>query len=119
MEKGTRDIYSEQELSSKSIVELLEDVRLTSLNLAISSAKFKAYNLRQNQIKKDLSEMVALALEAVQVLSSFLVMVGIKDDTPGSTRAEVDHEKLERSLEQISEFIGNITDGFMKDRGLQ
>jgi hypothetical protein len=32
---------------------------------------------------------------------------------------EVDHEKLERSLEQISEFIGNITEGFMKDRGLQ
>jgi ketol-acid reductoisomerase len=70
MEKGTKDIYSEQELSSKSIVELLEEIRLTSLNLAISSAKFKAYNLRQNQIKKDLSEMVALALEAVQILSN-------------------------------------------------
>ena len=119
MEKSAKDVYPDQELSSKNIVELLEDIRLTSLNLAISSAKIKAYNLRQNQIKKDLSEMVALALESVQILSNFLVRVGIKNDIPGSTMAEVDHKKLERSLEQISEFISSITDGFMRDRGLK
>lgn len=119
MEKGTQDTYAGQEFSTKSIVELLEDIRLTSLNLAVSSAKFKAYNLRQNQIKKDLAEMVALALESVQILSNFLAKVGIKNDAHGSSEAEVDHEKLERSLEQISKFISSITDGFMRDRGLK
>jgi len=119
MEQGIKGHNFKRDLPEKSIIDLLEEVRLTSLNLAIASAKFKAFNLKQDQIKKKLSEMVALVLESVQILSNFLVQVGIKRNQQLNPNVEIDHQKLEENLQKIAEFINSITNGFIQDSGLK
>ena len=102
----------------KNIIDLLEEIRLTSLNLAVASAKFKVQNIRQDQIKKDLTEVVALALESVQFLSRFLEEMGMKAREKTWLTDEIDHNKINDNLKRLYEYIENITESFMKDKGL-
>lgn len=118
MENETRQSPPAKEIMPANIADLLEEIRTTSLNLAMASAKFKAYNVRQNQIKKDLVEVVALALESVQFLSKFLDAIGIKADAKPILMSELDHNKVGDKLQRLSEYIERITDNFMKDHGL-
>jgi hypothetical protein len=101
------------------IVNLLEEIRLTSLNLAVASAKFQAYNVRQDTIKKDLTEVVALALEAVQFLSRFLEEIGLRSAQKSWLTDHVDHEKINANLKRLYDYLESITDNFMKDKGLR
>ncbi len=101
------------------IVEMLEDVRMTSINLAVASAKFKVFTDHQEQIKKDLTEVVALALESVQFLSKFLEKMGFEASTAHKYGPDLDQEKLDRNLDKLKDYIERITDSFLRDRELK
>ena len=116
MENEIRQGNAGQDVIPGSIAELLEEIRMASLNLAVASAKFKAHNQRQDQIKKDLVVVVALALESVQFLSKFLDAIGIKANAKPFLMAEVDHDKAEYDLQKLSQYIERITENFLKDR---
>lgn len=117
MENEIRQTAPKKEIVPEDIASLLEEIRMTSLNLAVASAKFKAYNPKQDQIKKDLVEVVALALESVQFLSRFLDTIGIKADADPILINEIDHNKVGDNLHKLSKYIERITDNFMKDQG--
>ncbi|MBD3217125.1 MAG: hypothetical protein GF310_02530 [candidate division Zixibacteria bacterium] len=119
MESKVKQVKPENREVPENIVSLLEEIRLTSLNLAVASAKFQAYNIRQDKIKKDLTEVVALALESVQFLSRFLEEIGMKTAQKSWLTEEVDHEKVNENLRKLYDYLENITDNFMKDKGLR
>ncbi len=119
MGNETKQRSSDQEIVPGNIANLLEEIRMTSLNLAVASAKFKTYNRRQDQIKKDLVEVVALALESVQFLSKFLEAIGIKADMKPFLMTSLDHDKVGGKLQKLSEYIERITENFMKDREMK
>ncbi|HEQ97858.1 MAG TPA: hypothetical protein ENO22_00775 [candidate division Zixibacteria bacterium] len=118
MEKEIRQMNPGSLEVPRNIIDLLEEIRLTSLNLAVASAKFKAYNIRQAHIKKDLTEVVALALESVQFITKFLEEMGMKLPQSSWLSDEIDHEKINDNLIKLREYLESITNNFMKDKGL-
>ncbi len=117
MEKGMRDSQKEAGLPRGNLSDLVEEVRLTSLNLAIASSKFKALNDHQDQIKKSLTEVVALALESVHMLSQFLSAVGFATQDQSSGLTDVEQEKLDNNLKAITEYVKKISENYLRDRG--
>lgn len=105
--------------SAQLLLELLEEVRLTALNLAIASAKFKAHNLTQDSIKKDLTEVVSLSLDAVQSLSKFLESIGLKEGFNNIISGNIEHRHIDESLDKLVQYLEGITDNFMIDQGLK
>jgi hypothetical protein len=109
----------QQNISAEDIVNLIEDVRLTTLNLAIASSKFKSGNSRQDLIRKDLVDVVTMALESIQSLSKFLEIIGVEGGSHPALVDNVDHRKLENNFERVAEYLKRIADNFSRDRGLE
>ena len=112
-------ILQKSDQRAQLLLELMEEVRLTSLNLAIASAKFKARNLTQDKIKRDLTEVVSLSLDSVQSLSKFLESIGLKEGFNNIIAGNFDHEKINEDLEKLARYLENISTNFMADRGLK
>ncbi|NIR67355.1 MAG: hypothetical protein GWO41_07780 [candidate division Zixibacteria bacterium] len=118
MENEIRQMSREPLEMPQNIADLVEEIRLASLNLAVASAKFKANNIRQALIKKDLTEVVALALESVQFISKFLEEIGIKVSQSSWLSDEIDHDRIDANLMKLRGYLESITNNFMKDKGL-
>ena len=112
-------ILQKSDQRAEHLLELMEEVRLTSLNLAIASAKFRACNMTQDKIKKDLTEVVSLSLDSVQSLSKFLEGIGLKEGFNNIIAGNIDHEKVSKDLEKLAKYLEGISSNFLADRGLE
>lgn len=102
----------------KDLVGLVEEIRMTALNLAIASAKFHPDSPGMDAAKKDLTELVTTSLESVNQLTKFLGLIGLeRKSEPFSD--EIDHENLEENLKRIIEYVKKISDSFNEARGFR
>ncbi|MBD3382179.1 MAG: hypothetical protein GF404_08280 [candidate division Zixibacteria bacterium] len=102
----------------KDLVELVEEIRMTALNLAIASAKFHPDSPGLDAAKKDLTELVTTSLESVNQLTKFLGLVGLERKSEPCDD-DVDHEALEENLKNILDFVQRISKNFLQARGLK
>jgi len=105
--------------NAQLLLELMEEVRLTSLNLAIASAKFNARNMTQDNIKKDLTEVVSLSLDSVQSLSKFLENIGLKEGFNNIISGSIDQNQISENLEKLAKYLEEVTNNFLIDQGLK
>ena len=101
-EESMRQKRSESLLNAKKTLELAEQLRLVSLNVAIQSAKTRGSSKELRKIKSELSELTNQAVKASRELGSIINAVGA--DEPVESSKTHDYRKalrLKQDLEGI------------------
>jgi len=89
------------DLSKEDIAQIIEDIRLTALNMAISAAKLEIKGESRTILRKKISELVNMSLQTVNKLSVIFKSLG--SDT--STESKLDPAEYLEQLQTIEKAI--------------